>query len=510
MSRFPKGFLWGGATAANQCEGAYLEDGKGPSTADTLTCGGHSRFKVYLDGIPPQYQSFIDKMRYVTYTENEKEAAAIAFKMNTYPENGKPTIFKDEYYPSHNAIDFYSHYKKDIAMFAELGFKCYRMSINWSRIFPTGDEDVPNKKGLEFYDQVFDECLKYHIEPIVTLSHYEMPLYLSNHYNGFASRHVVECFVKYTSTVFEYYKDKVKFWLTFNEINSSVHSGYVNAGVFSKDLALVETASYHQMIASAIVTKLAHEKYPNFKIGCMIGSSLSYPNSCKPEDNMKSIMQDRHKDLYYADTMVRGYLPEYKLIELKEKEIQLPILDGDSEILQAGVVDFIAFSYYQSSVAMAKAEGYEITSGNMGDYIKNPYLQTSEWGWQIDPTGLRYTLNVFYDRYHKPLFIAENGLGAQDVLENGKIHDPYRIEYYQKHIQAISDAIMKDGVNCFGYTPWGCIDLISCSTGQISKRYGFIYVDMDDMGNGSKRRVRKDSFYWYQKVIRTNGEDLTI
>lgn len=509
MSIFPNDFLWGGATAANQCEGAYLEDGKGISIADVMTCGGYSKVQVEIPDLPESHKAYMAKMRTVTFQDGDTEGACIAFKVNTYPDKGFPVLLQDEYYPSHKAINFYRHFKEDIALFAKMGFKCYRMSIAWTRIFPDGEEDQPNEVGLAFYDQVFDECLKYGIEPIVTMTHYEMPLALSLKYQGFASREMINFYVKYAKVIFDRYAHKVKYWLTFNEINSVVHSGFVNAGVFTNKRALIEQASLHQLLASAIVVKYAHDHYPHFQMGCMVGVSPAYPNSCKPEDNMQALKINQKRDFYYPDVMMRGYLPEYKLLQFKEDGIELPILDGDLNILKEGCCDFMSFSYYQTSVAAAKDENMERTAGNMGDFIFNPYLEKSEWGWQIDPLGLRYTLNLFYDRYHKPLFIAENGLGASDQLnDDGTVHDPYRIAYIKDHIQAIKDAIQFDGINIFGYTPWGCIDLISCSTGQLSKRYGFIYVDADDLGNGTYQRYEKDSFHWYKKVIASNGEDL--
>lgn len=508
MSKFPDDFLWGGATSANQCEGASHTDGKGISIADVMTCGGHSKYTVEIPNIPESHKAYIANMRTVTYRDGDKEGACIAFKMDTYPNQGEPALLDDEYYPSHVAIDHYHHFKEDIALFAKMGFKCYRMSIAWTRIFPNGDEDTPNEAGLAFYDQVFDECIKHGIEPVVTMTHYEMPLALCLKHQGFVDRRVIQYFLKYAEVIFKRYANKVKYWLTFNEINSVVHSGYVNAGVFTNKKELIEIASYHQLLASAMVVDYAHKTYPQFQIGCMVGVSPSYPNSCKPEDNMESLKNNQERDFYYPDVMMRGYIPEYKQIQFEKNGIKLPIMDGDLELLKAGCCDFMAFSYYQTNVAAAKDETMERTCGNMGDFIFNPYLKKSEWGWQIDPLGLRYTLNLFYDRYHKPLFIAENGLGAKDELKDGKIHDPYRIDYLREHIKAIRDAITLDGVHVFGYTPWGCIDLISCSTGQISKRYGFIYVDADDLGNGTYQRYEKDSFYWYKKVIESNGEDL--
>lgn len=509
MTGFPKDFLWGGATAANQCEGAWNEDGKGISIADVLTCGGLAKYTAEVPGVPESMKKHIAKMRGVTYRSDHQTGAAIAFKMNTYPETGIPVILEDEYYPNHQAIDHYHRYKEDLALFANMGFKCYRMSIAWTRIYPTGEEDTPNEAGLRFYDSLFDECLKYGIEPIVTLSHYEMPLALTLKYNGFADRRVIACYTKYVKTVFDRYQHKVKYWLTFNELNSVVHSCFINAGVFSKDRRLIETASYHQLLASAEVVRYAHQHYPQFQMGCMIGVSPAYPYSCKPEDNLAALKQNHQRDTYYPDVQMRGFIPEYKLIQLNQEGIALPIQPGDTELLKEGCCDFMAFSYYQTSVAAAQDESMQRTAGNMGSFIFNPHLKKSEWGWQIDPLGLRYTLNLFYDRYHKPLFIAENGLGAADVFNpDHTIHDPYRIEYLREHIQGIKDAIVEDGVQVFGYTPWGCIDLISCSTGQISKRYGFIYVDVDDAGQGTLNRYEKDSFAYYKRVIETNGEVL--
>lgn len=509
MSAFPKHFLWGGATAANQVEGGYNEGGKGLSVSDTLTCGGLSSYPINLPGIPPEHLEYMKKMRFITYRDGDKTGGALMVKRETLPDRGVPDVLEGEYYPGNVASDHYHHYKEDIALFAEMGFKCYRMSIAWTRIFPTGEEDTPNEAGLAFYDSLFNECRKYGIEPVVTLSHYEMPLYLAQKWNGWADRRTMACFEKYVAAVFERYKGKVKYWLTFNEINSMVHIAYANAGVFSKNPVLLETASYHQMLASAKVVKLAHEKYPQFQMGCMISYSPPYPNTCKPEDGLAAVRSFDQSTNYYGDVMVRGYLPEYKMKVLEHRGIALPVQPGDLELLKAGVVDFVAISYYQTSIMAASPDGLKTTEANLTRSIVNPYLEKSEWGWQIDPVGLRYALNTLYDRYHKPIFIVENGLGAKDVVEpDGTVHDPYRIDYLKKHIQAIGDAIELDGVDVMGYTPWGCIDLISCSTGQMSKRYGFIFVDADDAGHGTYQRIRKDSFYWYKKVIASNGKNL--
>ena len=511
MKAFPEGFLWGGATAANQYEGGYDADGKGLSVSDVCTAGGVSRLglSVNIPGLLPQYAGYFRNMRFVTWKDGERAGASIPFKGTTYPDGGYPAMLPGEFYPGKEAIDFYHRYKEDIALFAEMGFRCYRTSIAWTRIFPQGTEEEPNEAGLRFYDDVFDECLKYGIEPVITLSHYEMPLALCVEGNGFASRRAADCFVRYAKTVLDRYHRKVKYWLTFNEINSIVHGGYVNAGVFSKDASLLEAASYHQMLAGAQAVRYAHERYPELQMGCMISCDPPYPHTCRPEDNLEAIRAFHHNVSYYGDVMVRGYLPEYKQKELERAGVRLPELPGDREILAAGTVDFIAISYYQTSVAAAAGDGLKKTGGNLAMRVENPYLKTSEWGWQIDPAGLRYALNVLYDRYHKPIMIVENGLGAKDVLEpDGSVHDPYRIDYLRRHIEAMRQAMYEDGVEVIGYTPWGCIDLLSCSTGQMSKRYGFIYVDLDDEGRGSRKRYRKDSFAWYKKVIASNGTEL--
>jgi 6-phospho-beta-glucosidase len=466
-----KNFLWGGATAANQCEGAWNVDGKGPSIADVELGGKRGTPRVIHDSVQP-----------------------------------------DTYYPSHEGIDFYHHYKEDIALFAEMGFKCYRMSIAWTRIFPNGDDAEPNEAGLQFYDDVFDELLKYGIEPVVTLHHYEMPLALVKKYGSWRNRKVVDFAVRYAKVVFERYKNKVKYWLTFNEINAILISPrpWHQAGlVYGPDENAADTklqAAHHQLIASALSVKAGHEINPDFKIGCMLIYHLSYPYTCNPEDQIVN-REKMLPQFYFGDVQVRGYYSNtcQRLIDkIGGKIVMEP---GDEEILREGVVDYIGFSYYFSSVE--SVEPMKEMVGNIAKGGRNPYLQITDWGWQIDPTGLRTTLNQLYDRYQKPLFIVENGVGAVDTVEeDGSIHDPYRIEYLRKHIQGIKGAVEIDHVDVMGYTPWGCIDLVSAGTGEMEKRYGFIYVDKDNKGNGTLARSRKDSFFWYKKVIATNGEDL--
>ncbi|EPG1404450.1 glycoside hydrolase family 1 protein [Listeria monocytogenes] len=479
--QFPKGFLWGGATAANQVEGAYDVDGKGLSTADMVK-------------FIPKEERTQDHALDVSKAEIE---AIIAGKVE-----GR--------FPKRDGVDFYHHYKEDIALFAEMGFKTFRLSLNWARIFPNGDDKEPNEKGLEFYDKVFDELLKYDIEPLVTLSHYETPLNLTLKYNGWADRRVIGFFTNYAETVFKRYKNKVKYWLTFNEINVISLSAYTGGGVLLEDaknpLELSYQAGHHQFVASALATKLAHEIIPGSQVGCMLARMAIYPATNNPDDILKA-QYENQQNLFFTDVHARGEYPSFMNRFFQENDIHIVKEVGDDEILKAHTVDFISFSYYMSLSATASPEG-DRSAGNLMGGVKNEYLESSDWGWQIDPKGLRWTLNDLYSRYELPLFIVENGLGAYDTVEeDGKIHDDYRIDYLRKHIEQMKEAIA-DGVDLIGYTSWGPIDLVSASTSEMSKRYGFIYVDQDDWGKGTLERSRKDSFFWYKKVIETNGEDL--
>lgn len=481
MCNFPKNFLWGGATAANQCEGAFLEDGKGWSTADTA--------------------------RYIK--ENGTNMSEL-LKPTTKADVEFAMSDKEGIYPKRHGVDFYHRYKEDIALFAEMGFKTYRLSISWPRIFPNGDEKEPNEAGLAFYDAVFDECLKYGIEPLVTISHYEFPLGLSFKQNGWSSRQTIADFERYARVLFTRYKEKVNYWLTFNEINIIGMTGYLSGGILadaeSHLLQAQYQAAHHQFIASALAVKACHEIIPEAKIGCMLARMEAYPETCNPLDVMESIESD-HMNLFYSDVQIRGYYPSYMNKFFRDQHISIKKEAGDDEILKEGTVDFMSFSYYMSSIASHDHDG-AMTSGNLLSSKKNPYLTASDWGWQIDPVGLRITLHKLYDRYQIPLFIVENGLGAKDTVEeDGSIHDRYRIDYLRSHIEQMAQAI-DEGVDLMGYTPWGCIDLVSASTSEMSKRYGFIYVDLDDEGRGSYDRSRKDSFAWYKKVIETNGADL--
>lgn len=481
-TEFPKDFMWGGATAANQCEGAWDEDGKGMSIADVNTKGSRTQMRKITLGI--------------------KEG---------------------EVYPSHEAIDFYHHYKEDIAMFAKMGFKMFRMSINWTRIYPKGDEKEPNRAGIEFYRSVFKELRKYGIEPLVTISHYEMPYHLAEEYGGFLNRKCIDFYVNYCKTIFTEYKGLVKYWLTFNEINVGImfSGGKTMQGILPKteenmisfdpnaDMTENFQALHHQFLASALAVKLAHQIDPDYKVGCMIAGAATYPRTCSPEDVLYAQQERYDMNYYCGDIQVRGEYPAFSK-RLWESKHSRPVAmePGDAQILKEGKVDFYSFSYYATG-CVSKSPEYAKGKGNMFMMgLENPYLKTSEWGWTIDAVGLRFMLNEIYNRYKIPVMVVENGLGAVDkVEEDGSIHDDYRIDYIRQHIQEMKEAI-GDGVDLIAYTPWGCIDLVSASTGEMAKRYGFIYVDKDDEGNGTLERSPKDSFFWYKKVITSNGEEL--
>ena len=490
---FPKGFLWGGATAANQYEGGYLSGGKGPAVADTLTGG---------DGIHGIPRKFIVEMP-------NGERKSFGNMDEEIPAGAKAIIDPDTYYPSHVATDFYHHWKADIALFAEMGMNVYRLSINWTRIFPNGDDETPNEEGLQFYEDVFKECHKYNIEPLVTIYHFDCPLHLANEYDGWVSRHTLDAFTKYARTVFERYKGLVKYWLTINEIN--INTNFMMNGVHEHitNKQNAEQARWNLFVGSARAVIIGHEVDPNNFIGLMIAHGASYPYSCNPEDVMAELTGAHDFKWFYGDVQVRGYYPNYKLKQLERDGIVIEKGPNDDEELKKGVVDFYSFSYYSSQVYAAHPEQFETTAGNQSRGIKNPYLDASEWGWTIDPLGLRINLNQIYDRYQLPMMIVENGLGAIDEVVPGKmIEDDYRIDYMRKHIKVMKDAIEIDGVDLIGYTPWGFIDVVSAGTGEMRKRYGFIYVDYDDDGNGDLHREKKKSFYYMKKVYESNGEDL--
>ena len=468
-----KDFLWGGAVAAHQLEGGWQEGGKGVSVADVMTAGAHGVEREITDG-----------------------------------------VISGKNYPNHEAIDFYHHYKEDIALFAEMGF---RTSIAWTRIFPKGDEEEPNEEGLQFYDDMFDECLRYGIEPVITLSHFEMPYHLVSAYGGFRNRKMIDFFVKFARVCFNRYKHKVTYWMTFNEINNQANyatdfAPFTNSGLKftagEQREALMYQAAHYELVASAQAVKVGHEINPDFQIGAMIAMCPIYPFSCDPKDMMMSVsaMQKRY---WFADVHVRGSYPHYIQKYWERKQIELDITKEDLQALSQGCVDYIGFSYYMSFATKYQEGNLHYDYDENTALVRNPHVDASEWGWQIDPEGLRYAMNWFYDRYSLPLFIVENGFGAIDEVEaDGSIHDPYRIAYLKAHIEAMKICVDEDGVDLMGYTPWGCIDLVSAGTGEMKKRYGFIYVDKDNEGKGTLQRSRKDSFTWYQTVISTNGETL--
>lgn len=472
-----KDFLWGGAVAAHQVEGGWQEGGKGISASDVETAGGNGIPRRITDG-----------------------------------------VVEGEFYPNHQAVDFYHRYKEDIALFAEMGFKCFRTSIAWTRIFPNGDDEYPNEEGLKFYDDVFDECLKYGIEPVVTLSHFEMPYHMMKKYGGFRNRQCIEFFVKFATTCFERYNGKVKYWMTFNEINNqsdynSEHHLLQDSGILVKPSDnkefLMYQAAHYELVASAKAVKAAHAINKDMMVGCMMAMTPIYPYSNKPEDIMMALKAE-HERNYYMDVHARGYYPNYTKKLLERKGYELDITKEDEIALKEGTVDYIGFSYYMSATIKDNNCGplFEF-DGDMGKLPKNDNLSYSDWGWGIDPLGIRYSLNTIYDRYGLPMFIVENGFGAYDKKEaDGSVDDGYRIDYLKAHIKAMKDAVDIDGVDLLGYTMWAPIDIVSASTGEYDKRYGFIYVDMNNAGQGDFSRSRKKSFEWYKKVIATNGEVL--
>ena len=490
MNRFPKNFFWGGATAANQYEGGWNEGGRGPAMTDVTT--GATK----------------DTPRYMTYVLPDGSTGKYSQWGGQKPEGARYAVVDGYYYPNHIGTDFYHHYKEDIALFAEMGFKMFRMSISWSRIYPKGNEKEPNPEGLTFYRNVFTELRRYGIEPLVTISHYDTPLYIEEDLGNWQNPDTIGLFETFCHTIFEEYKDLVTYWLTFNEINSAIMMSSIVPDLPSETVAPGYVKLHNQFVASARVVKYAHENYPQFKMGCMIAGLISYPLTCDPKDMLAN--QQKMQDFFYyaGDVMVRGYYPAYAKKTWKNLGLDPAFFEKDAQILREGHVDFFSYSYYSTSCHTTHTEEPKDGAGNLSLGYKNPYIGYSEWGWGMDPDGLRYSLNEIWDRYQVPLMVVENGLGAIDTLEeDGSIHDPYRIEYMRGHVEAMAKAI-EDGVDLIAYTPWGCIDLVSASTGEMRKRYGMIYVDMDDEGKGTLNRYKKDSFYWYKKCIESNGEDL--
>lgn len=483
MGTFSKDFLWGGATSASQAEGAYLEDGKGMTVADVH-----------------RYKQDVDVRNYKKLSHYSLDDILEAKEDLSLYGYGRRT-----------GNDFYHRYKEDIKLMAEAGFKVFRMSISWSRIFPRGDENAANEKGIEFYRNVFKECKKHNIEPQVTLSHYDHPLAIALEYKGWANRKVVDMFLKYVKTVVDNFGQDIKYWITFNEINSMpkhpLISGALIQELFPHDEfeSIIWQAMHHQLIASALSTKVIKEANPDAMVGCMVSKYSLYPYTPNPLDVLHAQIVERER-LSFSDIQVFGEYPEFVLSDMKRKKIVLKKLEQDDRILKENTVDYVAFSYYTTGCLSVTEKDLDIVGGNLFESVRNPYLKESEWGWLMDPIGLRKAMMDLYDRYRLPLFIVENGLGAKDEFANGEINDDYRIDYMEQHLLAIKDAINIDGIDLMGYVMWSAFDVVSASTTQISKRYGLVYVDCDDYGNGSYDRYPKKSYYWYKKVISSNGE----
>lgn len=481
---FPKKFLWGGSISAAQSEGAWDEDGKGPVQVDYGAPG-----------------STTDN-RYI-YFRNADGTKGKMRQFEHLPEGAKYELFEDIRYTNHVGIDFYHRYKEDIALFAEMGFTTFNTTISWARIFPRGVEGGVNQKGVDFYRKVFKECRSYGMDPIITLYKYDEPVYFEETYGGWSNREMIRQFVEFAKLCFAEYKDLVNKWLTFNEVNILVQDN------FAHDQSDAFAELHNQMVAAALSVKAAHELDADIKVGTMVAGFCCYPYTCDPEDNLATYLEFQKSFGYCADTMLRGAYPSYAKRIWKERGVTLAITEEDKQILREGKADFLAFSYYSSLTHTTHEDVLANAKGNFFGGVKNPYVEASEWGWQTDPVGYRYFLNFLYDRYQVPLFDVENGLGAYDTVEeDGSIHDDYRIAYLREHIANLMKAREEDGVDIFGYTTWGPIDLVSFGTGQMDKRYGFIYVDMNDEGEGDLHRLKKDSFYWYKKVIASDGKDL--
>lgn len=477
QNEFPKDFLWGGAVAACQIEGAYDVDGRGLSTSDLRA-----------------------------YDPNLKRANIKKEGGDTRSGIKAAIQDKTSYFPKRYGIDFYHTYKQDLALLKELGLKAFRTSISWSRIFPNGDEEQPNEKGLQFYDQLIDEIIKNGMEPIITMSHYDFPIHLVTEYGGFANRNVIDFFVNYAKVLLQRYKGKVTYWIVCNQVNLVPAVQFGSLGIYEDQSNHMEELMYqavhHQFIAGAKVVKLAREIDPNAKMGTMVADGTFYPATCNPEDVILTLKKNRMQ-YYFTDVQLRGEYPGYALRYFKENNIQLDMRPQDLALLKTHTMDFLAVSYYYSKIVDARKNTMEPFDGE-----QNPYLKPTPWEWRADPLGLYNSLSQYWDRYQKPLMIAENGLGALDVVEkDGSIHDEYRINYLQQHITQVKECI-KDGAHIFAYLSWAPIDIVSSSSAEMSKRYGYIYVDLDDYGKGSGQRMKKDSFFWYQHVIQTNGEDL--
>ena len=481
QNSFPKDFLWGSAIAASQSEGAFDIEGRGLSVADVAT-----RYDKHASRAQ---RKFMDEQKLMAALEDTDNS----------------------HYPKRTGVDFYHRYQEDIALCAEMGFNVFRFSISWSRLFPNGWEETPNVAGLDFYRRVISEITAHGMEPLVTISHFDLPASLVTTYGGWKNRKLIDLYVHFASVLFAEFAPQVKYWLAFNEINGARFNVFYSTGVLadSSDNYLQDCyqAAHHQFVASALVTKKLHETLPDAMMGCMVAKFTTYPATCRPEDAIEAQSNEQVDNYYFTDTLVNGEYPYYAPRFWRENNIQLEITQEDEATLKAHPADYLAFSYYMSAVSSADKSALEMTEGNLKKGLKNPYLPASDWGWQIDPIGLRYTMNEMYSRYRVPLFIVENGLGADDRIQDGRVQDDYRIDYLRRHIQQMKEAIV-DGVELLGYTTWSSFDIVSSGTSEMKKRYGFIYVDWDDEGKGTMQRMPKDSYYWYRQVLASNGENL--
>jgi 6-phospho-beta-glucosidase len=473
--KLPSNFLWGGAVAAHQVEGAWQEGGKGVSIADVMMAASRT-----------------DPARIVT-----------------------DTVKEGKIYPNHWGIDFYHTYKQDFDLFQQLGMRAFRISIAWTRIYPNGDELKPNEEGLAYYEEMFKTLRSKGIEPVVTLSHFEMPYKLVKEYGGWRNRELIDLFVRFATTCFQRFHKLVRYWMTFNEIDNQSdwrfdHHLLQDSGLQLKPEENAEEAmfqaSHNELVASARTVLAARKVDPQLQVGGMLAMVPIYPLTAKPEDQMQAMraMQYRY---FWGDVHTLGQYPTWLRNYWREKGYNIKVTAADADILRRGTVDFMGMSYYMSFSTEARKDG-KVEFDEHNDLVSNPYLPKSDWGWQIDPVGMRWILNWMQDRWHKPIMIVENGFGAYDKVEDGKIHDTYRIDYLRAHIAEMEKAVAIDGVDLIGYLMWSPIDLISASTGEMAKRYGLIYVDQDDKGQGSGKRLLKDSYFWYQQLIKTDGADL--
>lgn len=469
--------LFGGATASSQYEGSYNIGGKGMDTQDCRP--------------------------YLPRTSNATTATRLLTKSSI--EEAKDPNSK-LVFPFRTASKGYEFWEEDIDLLIELGIDIYRLSISWARLYPNGDELTPNEEGIAYYKKVIMKAHNAGMKIFLTMTHYAVPLYLVEEYGGWTNRSLIEFYVRYAKTIFEEFGDYIDYYLPFNEINAGYFSPFNGVALVREedsdyDQSLVFASLHHQFVASAYVIELG-KKMVKGEFGCMIACFCYYPYSCSPEDNLKLVLEENMNQWYCSDILSRGVYPGYAQKFFSDRNISFEITESDKKILKDNTCDFVSISYYQSCVI--STEEKEKTAGNLVISTKNPYLEATEWGWQIDPIGLRTSLHRVYDRYQKPVFVSEGGLGNRDVLESdGSIHDQYRIKYLQEHFDQVKLA-QEDGVDVLGYIVWGIIDIVSAGSCEMEKRYGVIYVDADNEGNGSFKRIKKDSFTWYQKFLKEN------